>query len=358
MYLFWWHKPLLPNEPIIIREASLAPLAAFMYSSSEMSGYFDQEQVMSQTVIKTLFANLHLYSKTPDFDTICLQRVAGDRPVSIPMEERGCKDRHNTPNGESISHFIEAIGGKTASGEKSADWAFVRAPESCLTELRARTEKDTGTAFFERRPRLIHKRPRDLAPTGSEVQRWSLIQGLFKTSSTLMLDTTSFFHSASPAQTPCIHFRSEQLVTEHATNWPSSSLLRSTNGLVVGTILWLANLLYGGLHAAAWNDHFPSAAEKWLWRASSIYIAFCGGLWVILNLAVARWSRLNRWWEKWMDGEKGPIQSLALGMLVFICGLSLVLARMYLVIEAFVSIRMLPLEAYKTPQWTDLIPHF
>lgn len=37
MYAFWW--PLLPNQPIIIRDRDLQSLAAFMYSSIEMSGY-------------------------------------------------------------------------------------------------------------------------------------------------------------------------------------------------------------------------------------------------------------------------------------------------------------------------------
>ena len=46
-------------------------------------------------------------------------------------------------------------------------------------------------------------------------------------------------------------------------------------------VLWLANFCYGGIHAAAWNDHFPSEVEKWLWRSSASYIGFCGGLWVV-----------------------------------------------------------------------------
>ena len=121
--------------------------------------------------------------------------------------------------------------------------------------------------------------------------------------------------------------------------------------------LWLANLCYGAFHLAAWNDHFPSSAEKWLWRISAAYIAFCGGFWVILNSAVSKWARLNTFWEKWMDGEKSLLQSLTLGATVIVCGLSLTLARLYVVVEAFLSIRQLPIEAYRTPQWTDVFPH-
>lgn len=58
-----------------------------------------------------------------------------------------------------------------------------------------------------------------------------------------------------------------------------------------------------------------------------------------------------------MDGEKSLLQSLTLGATVIVCGLSLTLARLYVVVEAFLSIRQLPIEAYRTPQWTDVFPH-
>lgn len=86
--------------------------------------------------------------------------------------------------------------------------------------------------------------------------------------------------------------------------------------------------------------------------------AFCGALWVILNSAVARWSALNSFWEKWMDGKKSLLQSVGLGAVVFVCGSSLCLARAFIVVEAFMSIRELPVTAYATPEWSDVFPHF
>jgi hypothetical protein len=32
-------------------------------------------------------------------------------------------------------------------------------------------------------------------------------------------------------------------------------------------------------------------------------------------------------------------------------------ARMFLVVEAFISLRALPIKIYQTPDWTQLIPH-
>ncbi|CAJ2506397.1 Uu.00g005270.m01.CDS01 [Anthostomella pinea] len=273
MYMFWWNKPLLPNEPIILEAEQLGPLAAFMYSSSEMSGYVSSEQVKSQTVVKTLLAHLNLYPRTPEFEAICLRlpntcnaaktpTVEVSYTIAEPVES---EHSHSIPSPDTMEHDVDNV--------------------------------------------------------------------------------------------RCVHLKAEQLVADHVQNWPSNDLLHNVDGLVVGMVLWLANFCYGGIHAAAWNEHFPSEAEMWLWRASAVYIGFCGGLRVVLNFIVARVPALNQFWEHWMGGKKTWWQSFSLGINVFVCGLSLVLAHMFIVIEAVISIRELPASAYETPQWTDLFPH-
>jgi hypothetical protein len=94
------------------------------------------------------------------------------------------------------------------------------------------------------------------------------------------------------------------LVAPKIQNWPLTDLLRNVDGLVVGMVLWLANLCYSGIHAAAWKGHFPNEAEKWLWPASASYIGVCGGLWVVLNFAVSGNPILNTFWEHWMGREE------------------------------------------------------
>ena len=156
----------------------------------------------------------------------------------------------------------------------------------------------------------------------------------------------------------CIHFKPEQFVADYSRNWPGDDLLRNVDGLMVGIILWSANLIYGAIHAAAWNDHFPSDAEKWMWRASLSYVGFCGGLWVVLNYIVSSSPALNEFSERWMDGEKTWFYNVSLGALVFVCGFSLILTRAFIVVEAFISIRNLPVRAYDTPTWAQVFPHF
>lgn len=156
----------------------------------------------------------------------------------------------------------------------------------------------------------------------------------------------------------CIHPRPEQYVVRNVPNWPSEDLLRKIGGLMVGMILWMSNFLYGGLHALAWHEFFPTTIEKWLWRSAAVYISFCGGFWVLLNGIVSRSRRLNTFWENWMDGKKSWVSDIFLGSLVCACGLAFILARAFIVVEAFASIRKLPLTAYDTPSWSQIWPHF
>ena len=146
------------------------------------------------------------------------------------------------------------------------------------------------------------------------------------------------------------------MLVSRVQNWPWDDLLRNVNGLVVGMILWLACLAYGAIHLTAWNVHFPTVAEQWLWRSSSLYIGFCGGLWIILNYLTQAYQPLNNFWDSWMDGGGTWWQNIIIGVPVIICGLSLVFARAFVVVEAFVSIRELPVGAYETPTWTQVFP--
>jgi hypothetical protein len=353
MYSFWWHKPLLPQHPIVLRDDDLAPLAAFMYSSSEISGYVNPKRVKSKTIVKTFFAYLNLYSKTPELESICLRsresyRTPPDAPHSVQEVVRDGK-----PDMIPEVQLLER-----------PSYTFRESPTACMDELRARSEKEKGTTFFERRAQVHDKRPQCEESSKIERTRWDLMSRALSKHPNLLTGQVLLTHKVDvaendgPEHKTCQHLMPEQLVADHIQNWPSSDLLRDVGGLVVGMVLWFANLCYGAIHVAAWNDHFPSTAEKWLWRASASYIAFCGGLWVVLNFVVAQVPRLNDFWETWMDGEKTSLESVGLGLVVFICGFSLVIARIFVVVEAFVSIRELPVEAYMTPEWTNIFPHF
>ncbi|KAF7954809.1 uncharacterized protein EAE97_000068 [Botrytis byssoidea] len=142
-----------------------------------------------------------------------------------------------------------------------------------------------------------------------------------------------------------------------AGNWPGEDLLRSTGGLVMGMTLWLASIAFGAVHAAAWYDYFPSCFEQWMWRASAVYIAFSGISWLCINGLARAIKPVDQFWDRFLALKEDWCSFLVIGFLCTVCGISYVVARIYLVVEAFISIRKLPVGAYGTPDWTTVVPH-
>jgi hypothetical protein len=100
---------------------------------------------------------------------------------------------------------------------------------------------------------------------------------------------------------------------------------------------------YGGMHAFKWNDHFPSEVEKRLWRISTCISVT--GVVPLTALAVAKWAKLH------------PLATVLCWSLFAASGFVFLVVRTFLIIESFLSVRDLPLQAYKTVQWAESIPH-
>ncbi|KAI9887261.1 MAG: hypothetical protein M1823_000932 [Watsoniomyces obsoletus] len=125
-------------------------------------------------------------------------------------------------------------------------------------------------------------------------------------------------------------------------------------------------ILYGGAHLSAWNAHFPTEIEKWLWRGSGIALAAAPIIYEMFELLstpdpqmVGRCQKHLRLSERSRKAVRGVS-----------CGLSMVpaflsvaiftiypLVRVYLVAESFASLRNPPARTYETVEWTDFIPH-
>lgn len=101
-------------------------------------------------------------------------------------------------------------------------------------------------------------------------------------------------------------------------------------------------LLYGGIHAIAWNAHFPSFAEQMIWRVSVCIIGGGGLLWL----------HMRRMYENPLIFDSRTI-ILVVWLMIYIY----ILARIFIVTEAFISVRSLPVGAYDTVKWVNFLPH-
>lgn len=235
----------------MLSDPSLDPLFAYMFMCSEISGEGRPEELEDYTTVKGMFAAMSVFSKTPECETFCLipeSQEASPEPLSQVNLETSEKDHIR----------------------------FERSNNLCLKRREAlRRAKTNNLAFFERRPR-VKLQAADATPgteTSAAKVRHELVAQAVVAHPNL-LDKERL----SEGTVTCLHFTSQEYLVARVRNWPSEDLLRKVNGLAVGMMLWTSNLAYGAIHAAAWNDHFPSIAEKWLWCASAVYIAFAGGL--------------------------------------------------------------------------------
>jgi hypothetical protein len=118
-------------------------------------------------------------------------------------------------------------------------------------------------------------------------------------------------------------------------------------------LLTFMPVVYGGIHLTALHLDFPSLVESKLWFASSIYTMAALPVWTMAGMLsnVFGTGRL-----KLQDWAKA-ILSLVTALIFAAALLGYALARMYLVVESFISLRLQPIGVYWTPSWLQMIPH-
>ncbi|KAK0440195.1 uncharacterized protein EV420DRAFT_1582093 [Desarmillaria tabescens] len=132
-------------------------------------------------------------------------------------------------------------------------------------------------------------------------------------------------------------------------------------------ILACVGSLFGAFHCAAWSFYFPSPTEMMLWRVSSLAVLI--GLLAAVHYPGATLITEGQrpgWMSKvpqilphsWTDSR---IWNLFLWVCVVILSsvgaVAYIIARIMLIVLAFMQLRSLPPLAFHTVQWTTYIPH-
>jgi hypothetical protein len=112
----------------------------------------------------------------------------------------------------------------------------------------------------------------------------------------------------------------------------------------------LTGTIFGAIHCIGWFFQFPTFSEKLLWRVTSTFIAvFPTFLGILLHGHVFfRVGFANKVWNAILHVFRliAPI-----GVFLYIP------ARIYLLVEACISLRNLPPSALETVQWVLFLPH-
>lgn len=112
---------------------------------------------------------------------------------------------------------------------------------------------------------------------------------------------------------------------------------------VVGLPLFLLLLSacgFGAIHCLAWNSPFPTSQERLAWRICSVALTGLPALGFILLTGCWRTGTIL--------GRLGTI----------IVAWAYVLARITIIVLAFIGLRVLPADAFQTENWSIYLPHF
>ena len=307
VYAVWWHKPRQVSCPTILRGESVIPLAAYMYSASQMSG------PQPTGAFKKL---LH-----PKPELKRMVYLDGQDDVSSqPRLTNAGEDPHGILDAPTLDRFVPLPASST-------DERDVAVPEDYNASMRYRLAAKAVAMY----PAL---RSRFQKPEGAT----KALLDPFPDKEYLVPYATEFAQPTSG-------------------NWPNAGLLRRTQSLIMGMTLWGTSMAYGAIHVSAWNYFFPTYAEHLLWRLSSVWVTFCAAFWLVVHLLAYFFPFVDRVWVAYNERRLGWAGTGVITLLCILCGVSFIASRAYLVVEAFVSVRIVPEGVYNTPSWAEVFPH-
>lgn len=128
------------------------------------------------------------------------------------------------------------------------------------------------------------------------------------------------------------------------TNWKLPSNLTTIRVFLAWVVLISPSVIYGGLHMLAWNAPFQTKTEQILWRISAPTMMGYG----VLICGIELWDNvrqgINYATYFWMA-------------LIFCATLLYLLARVYLVVECFLSLFHSQPGLFRQPNWGPYFPH-
>ena len=137
-------------------------------------------------------------------------------------------------------------------------------------------------------------------------------------------------------------------LVDHISDMPKE--LWTYSGFRWGAIALGLPIIYGGIHLTAWDNHFASKTEQLLWKIACF--ATIGmmpitllqrNIWVYIDTKTERTQEIV--WDRLFWYLASPRIVLY------------ILLRLYIVVEAFVSLRHVPIGVYAAVSWVQAIPH-
>ena len=120
--------------------------------------------------------------------------------------------------------------------------------------------------------------------------------------------------------------------------------------------LWALCVIYGGIHALGWEFTFPSPTEQQCWRVACPLLVILGGPVSELMRSSIQLNR-NQTRKDPEDGGALEVVKFFAQFLSVICLPFYLGARVFLIVEALISLRRVPEGVYESISWAQFIPH-
>ncbi|CAD0084502.1 unnamed protein product [Aureobasidium vineae] len=171
-----------------------------------------------------------------------------------------------------------------------------------------------------------------------DVRRWTMAADMFRTTR----------HGDKPKDS----------LVRRSRNWPSMDIQPGNLPWTLLIALNVSSIMYGGLHALAWNADFVNTVQQKLWRLASLFVMTFvpASTFVLLieNLLTVggeyKFEILTKV-NKFMYYLQIWQISFGLSLLAYVW------ARIFLVVESFISLGHSLAGVYDLPVWSVYVPH-
>lgn len=365
IYALWFNKPRWVKEPTILRGDWTAALCAFMFMSSQVSSLKKpRRDVLRNFGVKPELAGvfyipgnaakpgegkddlkqsaaLSVHGPTSnDMPTAPSITTVGLGCAPLQSNERGMLKSRPDMTACRVGCEDDDENRENANAMRERRWKYCCDAIERYPAIRERLklpERHPEHLKFREAIQLYPQMPRSVQ---QRFRGYSLEDGLGPE-----VDASEWVCTA------------EELVVDRPRNWPGDDLISHVQGHLMGMILWFSSTIYGAIHCAGWNERFPTLIESWFWRGSAAYIVFSGLLWSFLNLLGHISGSVWLYWYNVLAADRRKHGHIVIYAFSCVGGTLYVVARVYLVVEAFVSLRALPASTYASPSWVLSVPH-
>ena len=154
-------------------------------------------------------------------------------------------------------------------------------------------------------------------------------------------------------------------ITDRSKNWPPIDVDPKIIDWSLLLAFNISGILYGGLHVLAWNTKFATDLQGGLWRLASCFIiGFAPASTLVLLTEKLFFAVVNartvghKSTKRFSESFFNLMYRYKIWLVLFFLGLLAYLwARVYLVVECFISLFHSPDGVYNLPPWSAYVPH-